>query len=85
MTPPPFPAEITLQNAVAALGPARAHAVGGAADLSTLVRFDSAAVAVLVELRRAAGPALVFRSVPPNLLKLAALYGVDGLLFGPGA
>jgi phospholipid transport system transporter-binding protein len=83
----PFPAEITLDNAPAALAAARAalRESSGPLDLSPLQRFDSTAVAVLVALRRDAGPSLAFRSAPPNLRKLAALYGVEAVLFGSGA
>jgi phospholipid transport system transporter-binding protein len=53
-------------------------------DLAALSQFDSSAVAALVALsRRAAGRRLQLHcaNVPPNLRKLAALYGVDGALF----
>lgn len=53
-------------------------------DLSGCERFDSSLLAVLLELaRRAAarGRRCRFESPPGNLLKLAALYGVDSLLF----
>ena len=82
-----FPSEITLANAPAALDSARAalRAAPGPLDLSPLGRFDSTAVAVLVALRREAGPGLAFRNVPPNLRKLASLYGVESILFGAGA
>lgn len=78
-----FPASITLEDAPAALAQARALlAGGGSIDLAPLARFDSAAVAVLVALRREGGPAVAFRNVPPNLRKLASLYGVEAALFG---
>jgi phospholipid transport system transporter-binding protein len=57
-------------------------------DASALVRFDSTALAVLLELRRVAlvtGKALVLQAVPTRLLDLARLYGVDGVLAGQGA
>jgi phospholipid transport system transporter-binding protein len=53
-------------------------------DLGALADFDSSAVAALVALgRRAAASGTRLRCVnaAPNLRKLAALYGVDGLLF----
>lgn len=83
----PVPAEITLANAPAALEAARAalRAGGGRLDLAPLARFDSAAVAVLVALRREAGIGADFRNPPPNLRKLASLYGVEAALFGPSA
>jgi ABC-type transporter Mla MlaB component len=78
------PAEITLAVAPGALEAARAALSegGGALDLAPLVRFDSAAVAVLVQLRREFGSGAAFRNPPPNLRTLAALYGVDAELFG---
>jgi phospholipid transport system transporter-binding protein len=80
------PAEITLASADEALGALRAAlaaAPGGLElDLAPLARFDSAAVAVLVALRREAGVPIALRNVPPNLRKLASLYGVESALFG---
>jgi ABC-type transporter Mla MlaB component len=82
-----FPAEIRLANAVAALAQARA-ALGSTTasttasiDLAGLTVFDSAALAVLAALRRDLGGSLRFANPPANLRKLAALYGVDALLF----
>lgn len=52
-------------------------------DASALVRFDSTALAVLLELRRvamAAGKALVLQALPTRLLDLARLYGIAELL-----
>ncbi|MEI6548241.1 MAG: STAS domain-containing protein [Burkholderiales bacterium] len=51
-------------------------------DLAGLTVFDSAALAVLAALRREAAGPLRFANPPANLRKLAALYGVDTLLFG---
>jgi phospholipid transport system transporter-binding protein len=81
------PAEITLATAPAALVAARAalRDAGGELDLAGLTRFDSAAVAVLVALRREGGAGVRFGNVPPNLRKLASLYGVETALFGPAA
>jgi len=82
------PSEITVESAPQALDAARAAlraAGGGVLDLSALQHFDSAAVAVLVALRREAGNGVSFRNVPPNLRKLASLYGVEAALFGPPA
>ena len=48
-----------------------------------LGRFDSSALAVLLELRRVclhSGKALVVQGQPQHLSDLAALYGIDGLL-----
>ncbi|MCX7231348.1 MAG: STAS domain-containing protein [Burkholderiales bacterium] len=83
---PAFPAEILMDGAPAALQAAReALAAAGGLDLAPLARFDSSAVAVLVALRREAGSGVVFRNPPPNLRKLASLYGVEAALFGPSA
>ena len=52
-------------------------------DASALVRFDSSALAVLLECRRAAvleGKGLVVKALPPALASLAGLYGVQELL-----
>ena len=78
-----FPGEIRLANAVAALAKARAACQSGTTsiDLAQLTAFDSSALAVLAALRRDAPGPLSFRNPPANLRKLAALYGVDALLF----
>ena len=52
-------------------------------DAGPLQRFDSSALAVLLELDRVAqawGRAFAVRSAPPKLAALAKLYGVDALL-----
>ncbi|GAB4088727.1 STAS domain-containing protein [Hydrogenophaga soli] len=52
-------------------------------DASALNRFDSSALAVVLDLRRQAlaqGRTLELLSPPARLLELAALYGVDELL-----
>ena len=52
-------------------------------DASALTRFDSAALAVLLEFRREAlalGKVFSIRGLPPRLADLAALYGIDALL-----
>lgn len=81
------PSEMLLASAPAALEAARAalRAGGGTLDLAPLAQFDSAAVAVLVALRREAGSGVVFRNPPANLRKLASLYGVEAALFGPAS
>ena len=82
-----FPGEIRLANAVAALAQGRvalgsaSGSASGSIDLAGLTVFDSAALAVLAALRRDAGGPLRFANPPANLRKLAALYGVDALLF----
>ncbi len=58
-----------------------------AVDASALVRFDSTALAVLLELRRAvlqAGKTLVLQGIPTRLNDLARLYGIDELLPAQG-
>jgi phospholipid transport system transporter-binding protein len=52
-------------------------------DASALVRFDSSALAVLLELRResqAQGKSVRIRSLPPRLRDLAEVYGIAELL-----
>ncbi|KGM39802.1 hypothetical protein JY96_06510 [Aquabacterium sp. NJ1] len=52
-------------------------------DGSALQRFDSSALAVLLEcqrMARAKGRAFAVQSLPQRLTELARLYGVDGLL-----
>lgn len=54
-------------------------------DASALRRFDSSAVAVLLELRRqaqASGRVLRIRGLPDRLRALVGLYGVQELLPG---
>ena len=88
-----LPAEVTfataprvLDEAVEAAG---AELAPGAAaldvDLAACDQFDSSLLAVALELtRRAAviGAPCRLHHAPSNLRKLAALYGVDELLFG---
>ncbi|MFZ3126711.1 MAG: STAS domain-containing protein [Rhodoferax sp.] len=52
-------------------------------DAMPLRRFDSSALAVLLELRRAclrAGKSLAVQGLPQHLDDLATLYGIEGLL-----
>jgi phospholipid transport system transporter-binding protein len=52
-------------------------------DFSAITHVDSSAVALLLEWRREAarlGKSLLFENLPANLLALADLYGVTGLL-----
>jgi phospholipid transport system transporter-binding protein len=56
---------------------------GMVVDASALVRFDSAALAVLLEFRRevmALGKQFSIRGLPARLADLATLYGIDELL-----
>ena len=53
------------------------------ADASALRRFDSSALAVLLDCRREAlamGKSFAVHQMPPRLRELAALYGVGELL-----
>lgn len=52
-------------------------------DASALTRFDSSALAVLLELRRAVlalGQSFSIQALPTRLADLAALYGIETLL-----
>jgi phospholipid transport system transporter-binding protein len=52
-------------------------------DASALAKFDSSALAVLLECRResmAMGRSFAVRNLPARLSALAGLYGVSGLL-----
>jgi phospholipid transport system transporter-binding protein len=56
------------------------------ADASSLQRFDSSALAVLLQCRRdaqALGKRFAVAGLPPRLRELAALYGVEPLLPAP--
>jgi phospholipid transport system transporter-binding protein len=83
-----LPAELTQTQARACLG-ALAQGLRAAAgqtvvvDASALERFDSAALAVLLELRRqslALGKAFAVAHMPARLADLATLYGIGELL-----
>jgi len=81
-----FPPEVRFHNARETVEAASAAIDADAArfDLSTCERFDSSLIAVLLELERRAearGRRCRFESPSENLLKLAALYNVDKLLF----
>jgi phospholipid transport system transporter-binding protein len=57
-------------------------------DGSALERFDSSALAVVLACRRMAharGRSFLTQSLPPKLLSLATLYGIDTLLSVDGA
>jgi len=70
------------------LGGLRAEPSGSVTvDASSLMQFDSTALAVLLEMRRvaiAAGKTLVLQALPTRLLDLARLYGIDELLTARG-
>ena len=83
-----LPAEITHEHASACcrMLAQALHAQPGAAvvvDASALQKFDSSALAVLLECRReslAAGKTFAVARSPARLLELASLYGVTELL-----
>jgi len=85
-----LPSSLTLREARAALG-ALTQALQTEAsavvtvDASGLQRFDTAALAVLLECRRlaeAAGKGFAVQQAPPRLAELARLYGL-GVLLAP--
>jgi len=84
----PLPAELTRAQAGACLQTLTAGLQSEAAgllviDATALARFDSAALAVLLEVRRqalAVGKTIAIRGMPERLRELAALYGIAALL-----
>ncbi|MDY6994318.1 MAG: STAS domain-containing protein, partial [Pseudomonadota bacterium] len=48
-------------------------------DLQTVTHTDSAGIALLIELLKQ-HPGLSFRHIPPQLLRIAHVYGVEALL-----
>lgn len=79
---------LTVNNADAALDAGLQAIKDGQTeiDLGQLTAVDSAAVATLLEWKRAAhqqGKALTFRNLPASLVSLARLYGVSELLETP--
>ena len=83
-----LPAELSLQQATACLhmlvqGLKASKDADVVADVSALQRFDSSALAVLLECRREAlalGKRFSVRGLPTRLSELAGLYGVADLL-----
>lgn len=84
-----LPSRLTMREAraaSAALGSGVAAAVRGTrlvVDASALQELDTAALAVLLQARRdaqARGVELVVQGAPPQLRRIAALYGVEALL-----
>ena len=76
---------LTFTDAAGVLEAARALALprDGVVDCAGIVTADSAAVAVLLSIKRRAaqeGKAVAFANVPPSLTALAAVYGVDTIL-----
>ena len=90
---PVLPAELTYAQAETCLNMLReaARAERGAqvlVDATALTRFDSSALAVLLECRRDVlhdGKAFAVRGLAPRLRELARLYGVSALLPDPAA
>ena len=86
-----LPAELTHEQAVACCrmlvqGMKPGSAPGVVADASALAKFDSSALAVLLECRREAmalGKTFSVARMPPRLHELATLYGVAELLSAP--
>lgn len=83
-----LPAEITNQQARAAAATLQQgmQTLDGSAvvlDASAMVKFDSSALAVLLQCRREAlqaGKSFEVRGTSSRLRDLATLYGIDGLL-----
>jgi len=82
-----LPAELTHDLATACLAQLvdgmGAEASPVVVDAKPLQRFDSSALAVLLELRRTclrAGKTLVVQGQPQHLSDLATLYGIEALL-----
>ena len=83
-----LPAELTHDQAAACnrmLAQAMRSEEGGAvvADAAALERFDSSALAVLLDCRREAlarGKTFAVARMPARLRELASVYGVTGLL-----
>lgn len=76
---------LTFENAEAVLEAALALPLPtrGIAELGGLAHVDSAALAVMLALKRRAdaeGTRLAFESVPDTLVSLARVYGVDALV-----
>lgn len=76
---------LTFENAEGVLEAARSLPLpsSGVADLAGLAHADSAALAVLLALKRRAdaeGAGLAYASVPETVVSLARVYGVDALV-----
>ncbi len=82
-----LPAELTQAQATASLRMLlqglRAQKGPVVVDATGLARFDSSALAVLLQCRReaiAVGRSFAVRALPERLRALAGLYGIDALL-----
>lgn len=76
---------LTFENAEPVLEAARTLPLpgGGVVDLAGLAHADSAALAVLLALKRRAegeGAPLAFAGLPDTLVSLARVYGVDTII-----
>ncbi len=82
-----FDGALTLENAAAVMEACQAlpFPASGRVDLAGLGQADSAALAVIMALRRRAhaeGRSLVLSGTPPGIASLAAVYGVEDLARG---
>lgn len=78
-----LPATLTLAEAAAALRALPADGGAGVVDASRLQRFDTSALALLMQAKRqaqAGGHAFRVDAAPPKLVQLARMYGVAELL-----
>ena len=80
-----FSGALTLDDAAAVLEASQALQLpeSGVIDFSGLMHADSAALALMLALKRRGtdeGRTLAIRGVPPSLRSLAAVYGIDHLL-----
>ena len=80
-----FEGALTFENAEPVLEAARTLPLPtrGVVDLSGLAHADSAAIAVMLALKRHAqgqGATLAFASIPATVVSLARVYGVDTLV-----
>jgi phospholipid transport system transporter-binding protein len=80
-----FDGALTMDTGAVALEGSRALPLPGAGvvDFSGLRHADSAALAVMIALKRrgtAEGRAIALAGVPPTLMSLAVVYGVEQLL-----
>ena len=80
-------AKAAVQSIEEALGQGNVEKGSFVVDAAGLREFDTSAIAVLLEARRltqAAGRGLEVHGMPPAMIELAGLYGVDALLgFAP--
>jgi phospholipid transport system transporter-binding protein len=80
-----FEGALTLDNAAGVLQVSRALAwpAAGRIDMSGIARADSAALAVVIAIRRRAaaeGRLVAIEGLPQSLQSLAVVYGVESLL-----